>query len=43
MMARNLAVVTEPIALPCSVICQSGRFRAERWNEVLSAFSPVLH
>ena len=31
-MPRNL-VVTERMALPCSVMCQSGRYRVERWNK----------
>ena len=41
-MPRNLAEVTERMALPCSVMCQSGIYRVERWNksfEVLPAFS----
>ena len=45
-MPRNLAEVTEMMALPCSVMCQSGRCQDERWNksfEVLPAFSPILH
>ena len=45
-MPRNLAEVTERMALSCSVMCRSGRYREERWNnsfEVLPAFSPILH
>ena len=45
-MPRNLAEVTERMALPCSVMCRSGIYRVERWNksfEVLPAFSPILH
>ena len=45
-MPGNLAEVTERMALPCSVMCQSGSYRDERWNksfEVLPAFSPILH
>ena len=45
-MPRILAEVTERMALPCSVMCQSGRYRDERWNKsfkVLPAFSPSLH
>ena len=44
-MPRNLAEVTERMALPYSVMCQSGIYRVERWNksfEVLQAFCPVL-
>ena len=32
-MPRNLAEVTERMTLPCSVMCQSGRYRVERWNK----------
>ena len=45
-MPRNLAEMTERMALPCNVMCQSGIYRDERWNksfEVLPAFSPILH
>ena len=43
-MPKNLA--TKQMTLPCSVMCQSGICRDERWNksfEVLPAFSPILH
>ena len=45
-MPGNLAEVPERMALPCSVMCQSGGYRDERWNKrfkVLPAFSRILH
>ena len=39
-------VVSDRMALPCSVMCQSGIYLVERWNksfEVLPAFSHILH
>ena len=39
-MPRNLAEVTERMALPCSVICKSGICRVERWNKSLASVQP---